>query len=84
MPRVKRPDLSRDQRIQIITLRGTGMTYQEIRAHLLQSTSLDFSERQIQTACDAGHPTPSKRAGRPSILTEAQIGTQFLRRSSMS
>lgn len=62
-----RAHLTRDQRIRVQTLRDVGFTYEAIARHL------DISHRQVQYTCTAGHPTPSKRSGRPSSLTEEQL-----------
>ncbi|KAF2139894.1 uncharacterized protein K452DRAFT_231187 [Aplosporella prunicola CBS 121167] len=65
--RTKRPDLSRDQRLQVLTLRSASMSYEQISRHL------GITMRQVQNACTAGHPTPTKRKGRPRTLTDDQI-----------
>ena len=60
--------LTRDERLRIRTLRAcTKLTYEEI-AHCLHVTV-----RQVQLACQASHPTPKKRPGRPLFLKEEQI-----------
>ena len=59
-------DLTCDQRLMVLTCRSLGMKYEEIAAHL------HITQRQVQHACEAGHPTPKKRSGRPRILTEEQ------------
>ena len=67
--RSKSSDLTRDQRIQILALRGIGWTYDQI------ASSLQCTRRQVQDACEAGHPTPTKRSDRPSLLSPDQIKT---------
>lgn len=62
----KRRKLTRDQRLQIITLRGVGITYANIANHL------HVTERAVQYTLEAGHPTPSKSSGRPLKLNVAQ------------
>lgn len=64
--RQKRPDLTRDQRLQARTLRDIGWTYNQIASHL------NCSERQVQTACTSEQTTPKKRDGRPSLLSDEQ------------
>jgi transposase len=59
--------LTRDQRIQARTLRSVSFTYEAIAKHL------SITIRQAQHACKAEQATPSKRVGRPSILSEAQV-----------
>ncbi|KAH7002694.1 hypothetical protein B0J12DRAFT_529520, partial [Macrophomina phaseolina] len=60
--------LTRDERLQYLTLRThTGLTYVQI------AKKLGFTPRQVQHACEAGHPTPGKRSGRPHVLTPEQL-----------
>ena len=55
--RHKRPDMTRDDKLRIKTLRNDSkLTYQQIRDLLPQ-----FSYRQIQLACDPSYLTPRKR-----------------------
>lgn len=65
--RPKQADLSRDERIRVLTLRGLQWTYQAIADYL------HITIRQVQTACTAEHPTPGKRTGRPTMLNPQQI-----------
>jgi len=65
--RSKHPDLTRNQRIQCLTLRSADWTYNAI-AHYLGLT-----QRQVQTACSTDHPTPKKCKGRNATLSEAQV-----------
>lgn len=65
--RSKRPDLSRDDRLRVQTLRSIGWTYEAI------ATELNYSQRQVQNACSSDHPTPVKRKGLNPVLSEAQI-----------
>jgi transposase len=64
--RQKQPDLTRDQRLQVRTLRDIGWTYSRIASHL------NCTERQIQTACTSEQTTPKKRDGRPTLLSNEQ------------
>lgn len=59
--------LTRDGRLQILILRSLNMKYKDIAKHL------GVSIRQVQLACQAGHPTPSKRSGRPLAMKEEEI-----------
>jgi len=61
------PQLTRDQRLQCLTLREIGWDYRKI------VDRLKVTERQVQTAVTSGHPTPSKRSGRPAKLTPIQV-----------
>lgn len=77
MPREpRRPELSRDTKISIITLREAGFTYKQIQGHYLRKNPpIDISLRQIQHTVTQGHPTPQKKGhvGRPTLLTEEQV-----------
>jgi hypothetical protein len=60
-------DTTRDQRLQIQTLRSAGLTYSQIQGQLG-----DVTLHQITYAIQ--HPvTPKKRSGRPSILTPEEV-----------
>jgi len=59
--------LTRDQRVQVRTLRLAKHTYSEI------SRLLNITQRQVQLAAQAEQHTPKKRTGRPSVLAEAQV-----------
>ncbi|KAH7047593.1 hypothetical protein B0J12DRAFT_667539 [Macrophomina phaseolina] len=65
--RHKSRDLTRDERLQCLTLRSVGGEYQKI------AQKLGCTARQVQHACEAGHPTPSKRTGRRLKLKPHQI-----------
>ena len=65
-PRRKAPYLTRDQRLQIRTLRAVGKSYAEIQAFI------GCTYRQVQLACEAEQNTPKKRRGRPPSLSQAQ------------
>ncbi len=65
-----RQQLSRDQRLEIRTLRDIGWTYKDIAARM------KVTERAVQTACTVG-ATPQKRSGRPGLLTPDQ-NTQLI------
>jgi hypothetical protein len=67
-PRPHHSYLSRDQRLQIQTLRSIGWTYQQISDHYRWCTP-----RQVQLASSINHPTPKKRNGRPSTLSRDQV-----------
>jgi transposase len=58
---------TRDQRLQIQTLRTAGLTYSQIQGQLG-----DVTLHQIAYAVQ--HPvTPKKRSGRPSVLTPEEV-----------
>ena len=61
-----RQQLNRDQILQIHTLRAVGLEYEAI------ASQLSITKRQIQYACARERPTPKKRKGRPSKLSNAQ------------
>jgi len=68
--RPKAPDLSRDQRRDIRLLYSIGWSKTQIRRHLPYAPTI----RQIQYVCsDNIRATPTKRSGRPPVLTQAQI-----------
>jgi len=71
--RQKRPDLTRDQRIQCLTLRTLNWSYPKIADHIKRHYGNDISTRQVRTACAQGHPTPEKRSGQPMKLSDAQV-----------
>jgi DNA-binding transcriptional MerR regulator len=60
------PDTTRDQRLQIQTLRDAGFTYNQIREQI------DITLNQIQYALQY-RITPQKRSGRPPFLTPEEI-----------
>ena len=64
-PRSRR-QLSRDQRVQIYTLRGLGFT------HLAIGNQLGITERRVQYALARQCLTPKKRNGRPHALNAQQ------------
>jgi transposase len=59
--------LSRDQRIQIQTLRLAGHSIKDI------ANLLGFTERQVQYAAAAERVTPKKHTGRRPQLSNAQV-----------
>ncbi|KAF4975571.1 hypothetical protein FZEAL_7660 [Fusarium zealandicum] len=59
--------ITRDQRIQIRTLRDANWTYQRIATHL------KVTHRQVQYAVSARSTSPLPRSGRPAGLTPDQI-----------
>jgi len=66
MPRLNPLHLTRDQRRDCQLLRSIGWRYRQIQE------KTGFSRRQIQYACTSP-ATPTKRSGRPPVLTQAQI-----------
>ena len=61
----KQSDLTRDQRIQVTTLREIGWSYEQIAKHL------GITIRQVQYSCTAGRPTPQKKnCGPRSIISD--------------
>ena len=62
----RRHQLTRDQIIQIKTLRSVDLKYEEI------ARRLSVTIRQVQVACTRESVTPQKRSGRPCQLTAAQ------------
>ncbi|ENI05379.1 hypothetical protein COCC4DRAFT_195066 [Bipolaris maydis ATCC 48331] len=62
----KRKQLSRDQRLQIHTLRQARFTYKQI------ATQLNVTYRSVQYALSVP-VTPQKRSGRPPALSPKQI-----------
>ena len=69
-PKRKKQYLTRDQRLQILTLRDAGFTYDAI------TRQLHVTYEQVEYTCHVNHPTPKKRCGMPPILDE--IRTQKL------
>lgn len=65
--RFKSCDLSRDERLQVQTLRNFGVSYDQIVAQL------GLTYDQVGHACRAPNVTPKKRSGRPSLLNPEQI-----------
>ena len=68
-PPIRRPrasDLTRDQRRDIQLLRSLGWKYKDIERFTKATPS------QVYTACTI-RATPTKRPGRPPLLTQAQI-----------
>lgn len=61
------PDLTRDERLQVKTLRAAGFTLREIES------LLKITPNQAQYAAFHAHPvTPRKKTGRPPLLTKEQ------------
>ena len=71
---MRHQELTRDQRLAIITLRQAGLTYQAISDHFSRQNQ-SISIRQIQLAVTAGHPTPQKKqkCGQKSPVTEEDL-----------
>ncbi|KAH7418645.1 hypothetical protein BKA64DRAFT_555014, partial [Cadophora sp. MPI-SDFR-AT-0126] len=64
----KAPELTRDQRRDIVLLHAIGWSYSRIQAYLPFNPTI----RQIYYACNT-RATPKKKSGRPPALTQAQI-----------
>lgn len=64
----KSSDLSRDMRLQILTLFNVSKWSKSKIAQTLKVTY-----NQVRHTIDAGHPTPSKKSGRKPILSAEQI-----------
>ncbi|KAH7029949.1 hypothetical protein B0J12DRAFT_554637, partial [Macrophomina phaseolina] len=58
--------LTRDERLQCLTLRSVNWEYKQI------ADKLGYTVRQVRYACNAGHPTPRKKTGRHLKLTQEQ------------
>lgn len=61
------PHLTRDQRIQVLTLHAAGFSHTKI------AQQLKITLRQAQYTCRLGHPSPKKRSGRPRVLSDDQV-----------
>lgn len=64
----KNPELTRDQRRDIVLLHSIGWSHSQIRRHLPFQPTI----RQISYACNV-RATPQKKTGRPPVLTQAQV-----------
>ena len=60
-------NLRRDDRLRILTLRDTGLSYSAI------SNQLHVSYRQVQYTCRTQQATPKKPKGQPPKLSEEQM-----------
>ncbi|KAI0994030.1 hypothetical protein K3495_g14153 [Podosphaera aphanis] len=67
--RPKAPDLTRDQRRDIRLFHSIDWSYKQIQDHLPFKPTF----AQIRYACLSVKATPTKRSGRPPVLTQAQI-----------
>ena len=67
----KRKQLTRNQRLQILTLHQAGWGIDAIHAHFQLYLS-NLSLRQIEYTCQFTHPTLKQRSGRPPLLNEEQ------------
>jgi transposase len=69
--------LTRDQRRDVLLMRGLGHTYQKIAEHL------HISQRAVQYTCNIQCDTPKKAPGRTSALSSKQVDEieDFLNRS---
>jgi len=65
--RCRRRDLTRDNRLQMLTFRRLSMTYKAI-ANQFANVSI----RQIENTVQTEHPTPQKRSGRPPLINDSQ------------
>ena len=61
------PHLSRDERLQVLTLRSKNLSYNQI------AVRLGITKNQVHYTIDQGHPTPKKKTGRPPLLDEDQV-----------
>lgn len=59
--------LDRDDRIRVLALRDSGLTYLQI------SKQLQISYRQVQYTCQSQQATPKKARGNPPKLSEAEV-----------
>lgn len=68
-PKQGRHQLTRDQRLQILTMHSAGWSTNRIADHF------DFTPRQVRYTVKAPNndPTPGKRTGRPSKLSSEQV-----------
>ncbi|KAI1003438.1 hypothetical protein K3495_g4768 [Podosphaera aphanis] len=62
-----RKQLTRDQRLQVHALRDNGLSYSSI------AKELQISKRQVQYTLEKGSLTPTKRSGRPPVLSREQV-----------
>jgi len=73
-PRARAPELTRDQRLRIVTLyRDANWSYSEVLRHLQQAGLPQLTRHQVVRAC-TGPPTPQKpgRVGSKVKVTEEQ------------
>lgn len=61
------PDLKRDERLKILTLRDAGFTYQAI------CNQLGFTYRQVQHTCQSQRASPRKPRGQSPKLSEEKM-----------
>jgi ketohexokinase/beta-glucosidase len=59
--------LTRDDRLQVLTLRDAGFTYQQI------SAQLGITYHQVQYTCQSRQATPKKARGQPPKLSEEDV-----------
>lgn len=62
-----RANLGRDDRLRILTLRDTGLSYAAI------ANRLNLSHRQVQYICHSQQATPKKPKSQPPKLSEEQM-----------
>lgn len=65
--RQRAPNLTRDQRLQILTLSEFGHTKKEI------SERLNVTSDQVRATVRSGQASPGRSKGRPFLLTAAQV-----------
>ncbi|EEQ29626.1 conserved hypothetical protein [Microsporum canis CBS 113480] len=61
------PYLTRDLRLQVLTLHEHGFSYTQI------AKAKGLTYRQVYYTCKQGVPSPRKRTGRPPTLSEEQV-----------
>lgn len=66
-PPEKSAQLSRDERLRVLTLRDAGFTYNQI------AQQLHITHRQVQYTCQSHRATPKKPHGQPPKLTEQDV-----------
>ena len=66
-PLRRRPNLCRDQRVAVQTLRRYGLSYLAI------ANQLNISSRQVQYAVERGDVSDSSSRGRPPLLNSSQV-----------
>ena len=68
-------ELTRDQRLEVLTLHRAGFTCKAISDYFKEKRSCLVTIRQCQWAINAGHPTPQKKGhnDRKALLSKEQI-----------
>ncbi|KAI0996680.1 hypothetical protein K3495_g11503 [Podosphaera aphanis] len=72
------PYLTRDQRLQILTLHGARKTHREI------ASQLGVTYNQARATIRSGRVSPQPRSGRPRVLSAAQVDEmeEFIRQEA--